>query len=315
MPRFVSIPLSQLLVSLVVLGVAQACYYYYYLEKPDDFFYRFQCLGVSSCRFSPLHHINRDQPTLHSMSFRSRHLTTPVQYSKLPIFQSPNSQCANLPIQDPNYSACCTPFSSGATTPAICTSMSVTASSSGTTCSSTAVHTTDSRSASAPSDYTPYIPPPAQTHITPPPPPAGQSNGDAGGSGAGDRPATSTMNAQSTSYMTGDGGVVTAMVLTTITPTCLPTVGAISPGQNSAGGAGDNTCACPLSSGPADTGKLSSSGSATTSAGAGVSASTSTSAGAGAVPPSSSGSGGDSASNGVGGNGPTASSSAPWVGE
>ena len=47
MPRLGSTPLSQVFVSLLVLGVAQACYYYYYLEKPDDFYQRFQCLGVS----------------------------------------------------------------------------------------------------------------------------------------------------------------------------------------------------------------------------------------------------------------------------
>ena len=45
MARLISLP--NLIASLVVLGVARACWYYVYLENPYDYYHRYCAVGVS----------------------------------------------------------------------------------------------------------------------------------------------------------------------------------------------------------------------------------------------------------------------------
>ncbi|GFZ51109.1 hypothetical protein JCM24511_08867 [Saitozyma sp. JCM 24511] len=96
MPRLIGLSLPQLASALVVLSVAQACYYWYWLENPSAYNYRVCQCGCGT----------------------------------------------SLTESDDNYYDCCLPYSSGATTPAVCTSI-IASNTDASTCQSTSVATTD----------------------------------------------------------------------------------------------------------------------------------------------------------------------------
>ncbi|OWZ38604.1 hypothetical protein C356_04220 [Cryptococcus neoformans c45] len=112
-----SISMTKLIGALVVVGVAQSCWYYVYLESPYDYYFRYCSSG-----------------------------------------------CANLVKTDGNFSSCCMPYTSGQSTPAVCTALSSSYAAMGTTCTWGDVPTTDAPT-STPVDPT-YTPPPYTPPVT-----------------------------------------------------------------------------------------------------------------------------------------------------
>nr|KIR88515.1 hypothetical protein I308_00587 [Cryptococcus tetragattii IND107] len=82
------------------------------------------------------------------------YLESPYDY----YFRYCSSGCANLAMTDDNFSSCCLPFTSGQSTPVVCTSLSLSYAAMGTTCTWGDVSTTDAPT-STPVDST-YTPPP-----------------------------------------------------------------------------------------------------------------------------------------------------------
>lgn len=109
--------MTKLIGALVVLGVAQSCWYYVYLESPYDYYFRYCSSG-----------------------------------------------CGNLAKTDGNFNSCCMPYTSGQSTPAVCTALSSSYAAMGTTCTWGNVPTTDAPT-STPVDPT-YTPPPYTPPVT-----------------------------------------------------------------------------------------------------------------------------------------------------